>query len=544
MAGMLRVYAIIKDLLMRQTTGYAIALCFFIGACSARQPATDYPRQATHALTDTANTKLALAYAPEEKRHPGQSGFHILPNGPEALMMRIALIEASQRSVDLQYYSTHDDTTGKLLLEAIIRAADRGVRVRMLLDDWNLDDFEKGAVALDAHKNIDIRVFNPYATREESVFERIGRVSSYLDRFSRRMHNKAIIADNQLAIMGGRNLGDEYFDAGKDINFRDVDVFAAGPITRTISNNFDRYWNSDQSFPLPALNLPDLDHNAVATIQQGMLEHWKSVAQSPAGKQLAAITLPHEVKNGDLSLIWANAELAADSPDKIEQPGDTAISKPETRLQGLLAKATSEFIIFTPYFVPLDDGVDMLTSLVDRGVHVRIVTNSLSSTDAVPAEAGYSHYREALVKAGVDMYEIESTQPHPRIRNMFNPSSQNGLHAKIYMVDRKDLMIGSFNYDPRSRHLNTEQVLVIHSAPLCNQVAHLLDRITAPGSSYHVVLASSLPEAQQTMFNRDSLVWVAQENGKTEYYDFTPHAGFWRRLTQGFFALLPIDNKL
>lgn len=458
-------------------------------------------------------------------------------------MMRIALMEASQRSIDMQYFSTREDTTGKLLLEAVSRAADRGVRVRMLLDDWDLEDFEAGAVSLNTHPNIEIRVFNPYSTRDESFLAHIGNVFYDMDQFTRRMHNKAIIADNQISIMGGRNLGDEYFDASKDINFNDIDVFASGPITHQISKNFDMYWNSDESFPIATLNLPPPDAATIAKLHDEMQQHWQEMIKSPIGKRLNRMPLPREVKKGYVPLIWAPAELIADSPDKIDQPSETTVSAPATRIDQIATKAQHEFIIFTPYFVPLDGGVEWLDALVKRGVAVRIITNSLASTDMVPAQAGYSHYREALVQGGIELYEIKSSQPKPSVKSMFKPSSQNGLHAKIYMVDRRDLAIGSFNFDPRSIRLNTEQVLIIHSPELCAKIAEIFKDVTSLSSSYRIVLASSVPAANQPVIG-GSLAWMTEENGKTVYYDFSPHAGFWRNITDSLFSVLPIDDQL
>ena len=210
----------------------------------------------------------------------------------------------------------------------------------------------------------------------------------------------------------------------------------------------------------------------------------------------------------------------------------------------MVTTAQHEFIIFTPYFVPLDAGVEWLNGLVARGVAVRIITNSLASTDMVPAQAGYGNYREALVKGGVELYEIKSSQPKPSIKSMFKPSSQSGLHAKIYMVDRRDLAIGSFNFDPRSIHLNTEQVLIIHSPALCAEIAKVFKEVTSPSSSYHVILTSSVPVSDQPSIQEGSLAWMTEENGKTVYYDFNPHAGFWRNITDGFFSILPVDDEL
>jgi len=523
---------------------WLLLLTVLTTGCATRLPASYYPRTATYALQDTAQTRLGQAYTQAAKHHPGESGFHILPTGPEALMVRIALIEASQKSIDMQYFSTREDTTGKLLLEAVTRAADRGVRVRMLLDDWELEDFEAGAVSLNAHPNIEIRVFNPYSTQDESFFAHIGNVFFDINQFMRRMHNKVLIADNQISIMGGRNLGDEYFDASADVDFRDVDVFASGPITRQISATFDTYWNSDEAFPLSTLNVPPADANKVEQLHANMKQHWDMMMQSPIGKRLDRLPLPHGVKKGDVPLIWARADLAADVPDKINHPSETNASIPGTRIEKMVGKAQHEFIIFTPYFVPLDAGVAWLNGLVARGVAVRIITNSLSSTDMVPAQAGYGHYREALVKGGVDLYEIKSSQPKSSAKSMFKPSSQNGMHAKIYMVDRRDLAIGSFNLDPRSMRLNTEQVLIIHSPELCAKIVPLFDDVTSPTSSYRITLAPAAPDSDPSTSNEGSLVWVTEENGQMVSYDFNPHAGFWRNLTNSLFSVLPIDDEL
>lgn len=522
---------------------YLLAALALLAGCASRPLASAYPRIETHAFENTSDTLLGRAYGSEARYHPGQSAFHIINSGPAALMTRVALAEAAQRSLDLQYFTTRDDVTGKLLLEAVIRAADRGVRVRILLDDWYLDDFQGAAGVLNAHPNIDVRIYNPYSTRDQSVLERIANAPTYLYQYDRRMHNKVFIVDNQVAIMGGRNLGDEYFEAATEMNLRDIDVFTAGPITRRISESFDRYWNSDESFPLAVLNLPAPEPDLIAKANEDMQQHWKEMLRSEMGRQLKSIPLPHKVKTGGVELIWAQAELAADSPAKTEQLTQDASSVPGKRIEELVGHAQREFIIFTPYFVPLDKGVAWLNGLVQRGVAVRIVTNSLSSTDMVPAQAGYSRYREALVKGGVELYEIKSLPPRTPGRKMFTPSAQNGLHAKIYMIDRRDLVIGSFNFDPRSVRLNTEQALVIHSPALCETIAELFKTVSAPDASYRVVPASSVPPSDRDSIT-SGIAWETEEDGKIKYFDFSPHAGFWRRITSSFFSLLPMDDEL
>ena len=254
-------------------------------------------------------------------------------------MMRIALVEAAQRSIDLQYFSTYDDTTGQLLLETLLHAADRGVRVRMLLDDWNLDDFRAGVAALNTHPNIEIRVFNPYSTNDQSIFAYVGNAFSRPSQMTKRMHNKALIADNEVAIMGGRNLGDEYFGASADVNFRDMDVLTAGPITGKISNSFDRYWNSAESYPVEALNLPESDGPEIAHLREELRQHWMEVKQSPSSKRLYEKSLTKQLQNGQVPLVWAKAELAADKPNKIEQPSEDSDSKPEIKLDQLVNNA-------------------------------------------------------------------------------------------------------------------------------------------------------------------------------------------------------------
>lgn len=510
-------------------------LVLMAAGCTTRPPVSDYPRTPSYAITSGQETPLGKTLARAARAHPDQSGFKLIPNGSDAFMMRIALVEAAQRSIDLQYFSTHDDTTGQLLLETLLHAADRGVRVRMLLDDWNLDDFRAGVAALNTHPNIEIRVFNPYSTNDQSILAYVGNAFSRPSQMTKRMHNKALIADNEVAIMGGRNLGDEYFEASADINFRDMDVLTAGPITGKISNSFDRYWNSAESYPVEALNLPESDGPEIARLRDQLRRHWMEVKQSPSGKRLYEKSLTKQLQSGQVRLVWAKAELAADKPGKIEQPSDESDSKPEIKLDQLVNNAQQEFIIITPYFVPLDSGVEWLVSLVDRGVAVRIETNSLASTDMIPAEAGYSHYRRPLVAGGVQLYELKSDLAEPSHRTMFKGSSQNGLHAKLYVIDRRDLMIGSFNLDPRSINLNTEQVLVIHSPELAGQVVKMFETIASPASSYHVTLEDG-PDS--------GLVWITEENGQEVRYSSDPQAGLWRNVTSRFFSILPIDDEL
>jgi len=532
-----------------------LVLLLFFAGCSDRLPVSDFARTPSVAITqkDTQNTAIGRLLKQEIDAHGGESGFHLLPASQDAFLMRISLVQAAERSVDLQYFSVRNDTTGKLLLEAILHAADRGVRVRMLLDDWNLKDFESGVEALNTHPNIEIRVFNPFATENQSALSSMGNYFTRFDQFARRMHNKALIADNQMAIMGGRNLGDEYFGAGSDFNFRDMDVLAAGPIVEKISGNFDKFWNSKEVYPLLALSIPKPDTNKVAQIRQELQLHWEEVMKSPMGTYLHESPAIMQLKKKETSLIWAPAEFSADSPYKIEKPENMTRSKPEKRIDKLADNAHHEFIIVSPYFVPLESGTRWLDSLARQGVSVRILTNSLSSTDMVIAYAGYSHYREALVASGVNLYELKAIGGKPPHHIFKGSSSQNSLHAKFYIIDRRDLIIGSFNMDPRSIEYNTEQVLVIHSKALAQSAAETFERTILPSTSFHVMLANgTLPSPAQTR-NMDPLlsvdpgqhlIWVAEQDGKKVQYDYEPDAGFRRQFIGILFSGFPIDDDL
>ena len=524
----------------------AILLLAALAGCNPRPPATDYARTQTRAFTDTQNTALGKMYGSAAAQHPGESGFHTINSGLSALMTRIMLVEKAERSIDMQYYTTRDDKTGQLLLEAVVRAAARGVRVRILLDDWYLDEFKNHAAAFDAHKNIEIRIFNPYSTDSQSVFDRVLHAPSYVGDYDHRMHNKGFVVDNQVAVIGGRNLGDEYFDTSEQVNLRDIDLFTTGPVVGQLSTSFDEYWNSAQSYPITVLNIEPAGPEQVNEIDRTMQTHWETVLNSPDGQKLRSLTLPGKVGDGSIELIWAKAEFAADSPDKVTLPPEKASSVPATRIEQLANNAQHEFTAITPYFVPLETGVDWLGAMVKRGVKVRIVTNSLSSTDMVPAQSGYGHFREDLIKNGVDLYEVKSVPPKIPGKKMLTPSAPNGLHAKVYMVDRKDVVIGSFNFDARSMHLNTEQVLVIHSAELGEKIQKLFDDLSSLDKSYQVVPVETVPADQRPVASETlgTVVWKTKEDGQIKYFDNSPHAGFLRRLTNGFFSLLPVDKEL
>jgi cardiolipin synthase C len=529
--------------------GTALLAATLLAACATRPPATALDRPTSHALPPDVETPLESALTPLEKAHPDQSGVRLLPTGTDALQARIALARAATKTLDMQYYIAEEDNTGKLLLGAALYAADRGVRVRMLVDDLNFKDIDRIMAALNSHDKIEIRVFNPYGSAQRSFAERTQNFFTNLDHFTRRMHNKAMIADNQIAIVGGRNLGDEYFSASPTLQFRDLDVFAAGPVTQKISASFDDYWNSSLAYPLRALNKQKFDASELDKTRDDLRAHWRAQAEPLNAKPLNATPLARQIARGEMGLVWAPTEFWVDSPSKISHPRDDYKSPPMMRLVDLLKNAQREFLIISPYFVPHDAGVNALADVTKRHVRVAVLTNSLAATDAVAVQAGYAPYRIPLLQHGVELYEFKPIQvqgePGPRA-GLFGSQSRASLHAKAYVIDRSILVIGSMNLDPRSAKLNTELALVIHDASIASQAAQLFDHGIDPKVSWRVQLASAAvtAELRRTGAPQSGLVWTSEQDGSLVTWNFDPEAGFYRNAMTGLFMLLPVDQQL
>lgn len=517
-------------------------------ACSSVRPPPEPSQWTTHTPIATPGA-LADALAPAVAAHPGQSGFQLLASGSAAFTSRLALVQSAQHSLDVQYYSAGEDITGRLLLQSLLDAAARGVRVRMLVDDINRRHTDPTFAVLDQTPNIEIRVFNPFGTRDTTLFERVGNLLTQFSQLNRRMHNKALVADNQVAIVGGRNLGDEYFDANPDLSFRDFDLLCAGPIVDAVSRSFDHFWTSPQSYPLTQVQ-SKIDKQTLDDTRDALARHWRDADGVPAGHQaLHQPPLANSLRSGKVPLFWAPAELAADTPDKLDTPAAQTQSAPGTRLRQLAANAKSEVLIISPYFVPMDGGVRFLSTLTQRGVKVRVLTNSLAATDVVPVHAGYARYRPALLQAGVALYEFKpirsgTGESSPR-RVTFGGSSRASLHGKVYVIDRRDVILGSFNLDPRSVLLNTELAIVIHSPEFAARMAGIFERTTLPAVSFRVELAppGTTPPAP-TPPTMPALRWVGEENGQPRTFDVEPYASFWRNAAAGAFTLLPSDDLL
>lgn len=489
------------------------------------------PRERTHSVALTAeqarDTALGVAIEGTLTTHPGLTGIDPLPNPLEAFASRVDLVRTAQRTLDVQYYIWRNDLTGTLLLEELREAADRGVRVRLLLDDNGIPhSLDSTLAALDAHSNIEVRLFNPFVVRKPKF---IGYLTDF-SRLNRRMHNKSLTADGLATILGGRNIGDEYFGATDGVVFADLDVLAIGPAATDVAHDFDRYWASAPAWPgheiLPAPPpgaLDALDHAAHA------------VQANPAAA--AYIATLHEktdvsrLLDGTLPLEWAHTRLVSDDPAKAQgkaAPESLVLSQ----LHDILGEPKRELDLISPYFVPGEAGTAYFTRLAAQGVTVRVLTNSLEATDVLPVHAGYARRRKPLLKSGVELFELRRAAgmnaPKEHAPGVFG-SSGSSLHAKTFAVDAQRVFVGSLNFDPRSANLNTELGFVIESPVLASRIES--------------AFWTQVPQlAYQAKLNPDgSLYWIRQSGNDVIRYDTEPNSSWSTRLAVWFFSILPIE---
>jgi putative cardiolipin synthase len=504
----------------------ALAACLIAGSlagCAALPPLE--PRVVSRALADTGATRIGKAVVPLAAAHPGLSGVHVLVDGRDAFAARMTMADTAERSLDVQYYIWRNDTTGTLLLEALRAAAARGVRVRLLLDDNNTAGMDGVLALLAALPNVEVRLFNPFASRRARLLGMLGDFS----RLNRRMHNKSFSADGQATIVGGRNVGDEYFDAAGEVLFSDLDILAVGPVVAEVERDFDRYWNSRSAYRLDTLVAAPDAAEAADLRRQGAalagspaaLAYLEAMRGSPFVAQLLQKTLPLE---------WAPVRLVSDDPGKVlgqEAPASTLAH----RLPALLGEPTRQLDLVSPYFVPGAAWSARFGALAGAGVKLRILTNSLEATDVPAVHAGYAKRRHALLRAGATLLELKRSWPRdsqPK-RGGFAGSSASSLHAKTFEVDLARVFVGSFNLDPRSAELNTEMGFVIDSPALARRMSDVLDALPHT-RAYEVKLS---PEG--------SLYWLERGPGGLIRHDSEPGASLWQRGVVQFMSLLPID---
>ncbi|MCC7632754.1 phospholipase D family protein [Stenotrophomonas rhizophila] len=457
--------------------------------------------------------------------HPDQSGVAFLSDGLDAYAARALITRHAGRSLDLQYYLWHDDLIGHLMARELHQAAERSVRVRILLDDMNAQDKDALMMALDEHPNIEIRLYNPFRNRNGlwRLVEMVQRVFSV----NHRMHNKSWIADGRVAIVGGRNIGEEYFSARPDVNFRDLDLLVAGKAVQQANVIFDDYWNSQAAVPISALAF-QTPAQLRLLVRQSANEAKLDAAQ-PYLRRVQAQAARSFYRDAP-GLHWSDrVEIVSDPAMKHRR--DDQANWLVTRLVGELASTRYKALLISPYFVPGQEGSEGMAAMVQRGATVGVVTNSLAANDVAAVHSGYMRYREPLLRSGVHLYELKA-RGHGDSGGLFG-SSGASLHTKAFVLDDARGFVGSFNLDPRSAYLNTEMGVLFDDPVLAARLRGEYLRLASPQVSYWVALDG---QGRLRWLDRDSrpLGWLTHE----------PDSALWQRASARVISWLPLESQL
>jgi putative cardiolipin synthase len=494
-------------------------LSLFLAGCATAP--LDFPKEYSEAIADTSDTYLGREVTGWTADHPGKSGFYPLTEGIDALGARLALIDRAERTIDAQYFLMKPDSAGLLFAMKLMEAADRGVRVRLLLDDIFTTVDDGAFEVMNQHPNIDLRLFNP-----------VGRggvyYANYLGNFklaNRRMHNKSFTVDNQISIVGGRNIADEYFELLTEAEFRDFDVLAIGPVAADISETFDRFWNHTLAVPMEAFatdkNLPDL-----ATARAGINEQAVETGHLIYQRALSS-PLVQDLIDDEVTLFPADSIVVTDDPEKLLNKVSTDYKTLVTVLAAVVDEAESEVVVITPYFIPGKNGVEFWRNITSKGVRVVVVTNSLASNNHTPVHAGYARYRHDMIDAGVELYEVRvdaSKLPEGSDQPGYDSVT---LHIKALVIDRRYSFVGSLNLDPRSIDINTEMGVLIDSAEMTGGMAEKFFQ-NLPSFAYRV-----------TEDEKGKLRWTTVIDGKEVVENKEPHASRWLRFKAFVFRIFP-----
>lgn len=504
-----------------------------VGACGGLPKGGN--KTPSSAIKNAGGTALAASVRTRTAGRPGLSGLHPLLEAQDALAARLALADAAERSLDVQYFIWNNDMSGKVLVYRLLSAADRGVRVRLLLDDLGTMPTDEILLTIDSHPNVEVRMFNPVAMRSLRV---LGMAADFA-RINKRMHNKSFTADGQISIVGGRNIGDEYFGAHAAGNFADLDVAVIGPVVNEVSDAFDLYWNHRASVPISALSRQDTTPGQLAGKRAALSAHHTAATRSEYADVMRRSEFARQLKRRSLTYLWGPASIVNDHPDKVLSSSADTSTHLAPQLRDAVDKTTRELFLVSPYFVPGKQGVALLAGARQRGPRVVVITNSLASTDGVPVHSGYQRYRKALVEAGVELYEVKPTATALRRRSgsgLFGSrgagaSSGASLHAKTFAFDREIGFIGSYNLDPRSSRLNTEMGVFFDCPELAKRLPEEIERTLAT-SAYRVELDDG------------HLVWVTREGDQEVRYKTEPDASKRKRFMSWMLSWLPIEGLL
>ncbi len=494
----------------------AAAATLITGCTTAPKPKE--PPTPSYSFATPVATPLGRQIA--AKRPPrGQSGLFLLGQGVEAFSARAGLARRATRTLDVQYYAIFVDESGSLLLGELIDAARRGTRVRLLLDDLHASGPQLDLPLLASIPGIEVRVFNPFAGRGFGP----ARLLEFIvdgERLNRRMHNKAWIADNVGAIIGGRNLGNTYFSGPSETLFADLDVLTFGPVTREISRSFDRYWNSEWALPIAPLDVADRDKTAARLAE--FEARVNEVKKSSYGKTLEDGDPVADLLAGRRSMVWATAHAVVDPVSKFDADKSPEVeSFVMTEVAEQLRATKQALLMVSPYFVPGESGTKLLMDLIDRGVKVRVLTNSLAATDVPVVHAGYAKYRPKLIQHGVQLFELKPTAA-PDIGGRSStrsvpPGSEASLHAKAFVIDQRIVLIGSMNFDPRSAWYNSELGILVDSPQLAAQVIQAFERVTSSNRVWKMA------------FDENGLAWMPT-GSRDEVVLRSEPASFWPRV--------------
>jgi len=502
-----------------------------LGACAERPPGADFPKPESVALAHPEETALGSQFAGAARRHPGDSGYREINVGADGFRARAQIIDAAQRTLDLQYYIFRGDETGRMLTDHLLRAAERGVRIRVLIDDGDTVAGDEQILRLNNYHSAELRIYNPGKYRGHVRFVRRLEFVLNAGRLDYRMHNKLLVADNAVALIGGRNIGNQYFQIDPESQFADDDVFAAGPIVPDLSRTFDEFWNSALAIPAEALG--SAHHSRVRGTKPGGIDYAALIA---SGEPLA------DIMSGKLPLAWAPAQLVYDSPNKKQVasgavPGALIVPEVEKAIEGV----QSEMLLVTPYLVPSDDELQRLKKLREHQVRVRILSNSLESCPEISAQSGYDKYRVPLLQSGVELYEVRALLGSSRGSGQSSKISRYGnyaLHGKMYVFDRKRVLIGSMNFDQRSQRINTEIGLIIDSPEISQQTALRFESMVKPENCYALALRPA------GGVGKLRLTWRTEEGNREVDYDREPARSGWQRLQAKLLSHLPIEREL
>ena len=484
----------------------------------------DQPKTYSEVITDTADTSLGRDVARWLQAHDGLSGFYPLSQGMDALGVRLHLAERAEKSIDLQYFLMKNDTVGAVLVSSLLKSADRGVRVRFLLDDIFTKAPDRTLLLLNQHANIEVRVFNPLA---RGGIAGLNFLWSF-KRVNRRMHNKSFTVDNQASVVGGRNIADEYFQLKDDNVFADFDVLAIGPIADEISRNFDQYWNHSHAVPIDYF-ASNKKNEELETARAEIGEVLDGIYDTVYQQTLESHLLQDLIAERE-PLIPAEARLLSDSPDKLINEISDEQMQLANDLREVFLSAEEEIIAITPYYVPLDRGIQLLRILTDRGLRVVIVTNSLASNNHLPVHSGYAKYRKDVIRAGAELYEIRANAGRELSNRDDDPDSLT-LHTKLLLIDRRYLFVGSLNLDPRSVEINAEMGILIDSPEFTGGMAVAVEERLA-AAAYRLV--------ENT---QGKLEWHARIDGEQIIETKEPLSSWWLRFKAWFMKIVP-DSQL